>query len=80
MTKNDINVLDVRHLICPMTTVHVRLRLDNMTSGEVINILVKGEEPRRNVASSIRSLGQEILETSGTSEAAEDYCFRVVKA
>jgi len=41
--------LDITRDLCPMTFVRTRLALDRMAPGETLLVVLKGEEPRRNV-------------------------------
>ncbi len=73
MTKTNIEAeppadvtLDIRREVCPMTFVRTRLALDRMSPGQTLLVLLKGEEPRRNVPASAASLGHAVLH-----EAAE---------
>ncbi len=44
-----------------MTYVRVRLALDCMKSGEVLLVLLAGDDPRRNVPQMTRSQGHAVL-------------------
>lgn len=55
-------VLDITHEVCPMTFVRTRLALDRMAPGEVLLVLLQGDEPLRNVPRTAREQGHEILE------------------
>lgn len=56
-------VLDIQAEICPMTFVRTRLALDRMQSGEVLLVLLRGEEPRARVPATASQLGHCVLET-----------------
>jgi len=47
--KGTGQTLDITAETCPMTFVRVRLALDRMPAGQVLEVLLKGEEPLRNV-------------------------------
>ena len=53
--------LDITRDLCPMTFVRTRLALDRMAPGERLLVLLKGEEPRRNVPRSAREHGHAVL-------------------
>jgi tRNA 2-thiouridine synthesizing protein A len=53
--------LDIREEICPMTFVRTRLALDRMAPGETLLVVLRGEEPRRNVPRSAAAQGHEVL-------------------
>lgn len=54
-------VLDIRAETCPMTFVRTRLALDRLDSGQTLLVLLRGEEPVRNVPSTAREQGHEII-------------------
>jgi tRNA 2-thiouridine synthesizing protein A len=54
-------VLDITGEICPMTFVRTRLALDRMAPGETLLVLLRGDEPRRNVPASAAALGHAVL-------------------
>ena len=53
--------LDITRDLCPMTFVRTRLALDRMEPGQTLLVLLKGEEPRRNVPRSTREHGHKVL-------------------
>jgi tRNA 2-thiouridine synthesizing protein A len=53
--------LDITGLVCPMTFVRTRLALDCMASGQTLLVLLRGEEPRRNVPATAAAQGHQIL-------------------
>ena len=56
--------LDITRETCPMTFVRVRLALDRLAPGDVLEVLLLGEEPRRNVPRTAVEQGHAILEQS----------------
>lgn len=56
------STIDITGETCPMTFVRVRLSLDRLAPGEILEVLLKGEEPRRNVPRTAREQGHEVLE------------------
>ncbi len=53
--------LDITNETCPMTFVRTRLALDRMTSGQVLLVRMKGDEPRRNVPRTAAEQGHGVL-------------------
>ena len=53
--------IDITGRLCPMTFVHTRLALDRLHPGQVLQVRLKGEEPRTNVPRSVIELGHSIL-------------------
>ena len=67
MTNDDIipdQRIDVSLEVCPMTFVLVRLALDQMQPGQVLEILLQGDEPRRNIPQTATEQGHEVLSLS----------------
>lgn len=56
----DIHI-DITTRLCPMTFVHTRLALDRLQPGQVLQVRLKGAEPRANVPASAQELGHTIL-------------------
>lgn len=55
--------IDITARHCPMTFVHTRLALDRLAPGQVLQVLLRGQEPRDNVPRSAIELGHSILAT-----------------
>lgn len=53
--------IDVTTETCPMTFVRTRLQLDKLASGDILEVLYRGEEPRLNLARSLSEQGHAIL-------------------
>jgi TusA-related sulfurtransferase len=60
--------LDITGDICPMTFVRTRLALDRLSSGQTLLVLLKGDEPYRNVPASARALGHSVLAESASND------------
>ncbi|HUN52955.1 MAG TPA: sulfurtransferase TusA family protein [Candidatus Sulfotelmatobacter sp.] len=54
-------VLDITGQVCPMTFVRTRLALDCMSPGQTLLVLLRGEEPRRNVPAAAAAQGHAVL-------------------
>jgi TusA-related sulfurtransferase len=54
--------IDITAQVCPMTFVRTRLALDCMTSGQILLVLLRGDEPRRNVPASAAAQGHRVLD------------------
>lgn len=68
MTDNKGNVnkridhsIDITDLICPMTFVRTKLKIEQIADGEVLEVRLKGAEPLSNVPRSARQHGHSIL-------------------
>jgi tRNA 2-thiouridine synthesizing protein A len=53
--------IDITGEVCPMTYVRTKLRLEALASGEVLEVLLRGEEPLKNVPRSARDEGHEVV-------------------
>ncbi len=53
--------LDITRETCPMTFVRVRLALDRLKPGNVLEVFLSGEEPRRNVPRTAAEQGHSVL-------------------
>ena len=53
--------IDITSETCPMTFVRVRLALDRLSSGEKLLVLLRGEEPLRNVPRTAAEQGHAVL-------------------
>ncbi len=56
----DLSV-DITRDTCPMTFVRTRLALDRLATGQVLQVTLRGDEPRRNVPLTARAQGHEVL-------------------
>jgi tRNA 2-thiouridine synthesizing protein A len=55
------STLDITAETCPMTFVRVRLALDRLPPGAILAVLLKGDEPRRNVPRTAAEQGHQVL-------------------
>ena len=53
--------IDITREVCPMTYVRTKLKLESLTAGAVLEVLLKGSEPLKNVPRSAREEGHEVL-------------------
>src|SRR5271166_2297532 len=61
-------VLDITGEVCPMTFVRTRLALDALAPGQTLLVLLRGDEPVRNVPRTAAEQGHRVLaqETDAT--------------
>ncbi len=59
----DLSV-DITRDACPMTFVRTRLALDRLAPGQVLQVMLRGEEPQRNVPRTATAQGHEVLAQS----------------
>ncbi len=65
-----VQQLDITRETCPMTFVRTRLALDRMPSGDVLQVRLLGEEPRRNVVLNAQALGHAVLSDEPDGDGA----------
>jgi tRNA 2-thiouridine synthesizing protein A len=53
--------LDITAEVCPMTYVRTKLKLESLPPGELLEVVLKGPEPLRNVPRSAREEGHEVV-------------------
>jgi TusA-related sulfurtransferase len=53
--------IDISAETCPMTFVLVRLALDQMQPGQILEIRLRGQEPRLNVPLTAQEQGHEVI-------------------
>jgi TusA-related sulfurtransferase len=54
-------VIDITREVCPMTYVRVKLALEALDDGQVLEVLLRGGEPLKNVPRSARDDGHEVV-------------------
>lgn len=53
--------VDITREACPMTYVRTKLKLEGLGDGAVLEVLLRGEEPLKNVPRSARDEGHEVV-------------------
>ncbi|MCQ4162410.1 sulfurtransferase TusA family protein [Roseomonas sp. GC11] len=53
--------IDITSETCPMTFVRTRLALDRMAPGEILLVVMRGEEPRANIPRTASEQGHTVL-------------------
>ncbi|WP_084294609.1 sulfurtransferase TusA family protein [Asaia prunellae] len=76
----NIKTIDIRDKICPMTTVYVRLALDRSVTGDALEIILHGEETRRNVELLLATLGQQAHSQPIDDNGPSDYIITLTKS
>jgi len=73
----NVRRLDITRYYCPMTFVKVKVQLCDMAAGEVLEVLLKGEEPLRNVPDAAIRDGYSVLDVFPVEQ--DVYCVRIRK-
>jgi TusA-related sulfurtransferase len=53
--------LDITREVCPMTYVRTKLALEALDEGAVLEVVLRGDEPLKNVPRNARDEGHEVL-------------------
>lgn len=53
--------VDITREVCPMTYVRTKLALEPLADGAVLEVLLRGAEPLKNVPRNAREEGHEVL-------------------
>lgn len=53
--------IDITSDFCPLTFVKTKLMIEKMGSGDRLEVLLKGDEPLKNVSRSVIELGHRLL-------------------
>ena len=53
--------VDITAEVCPMTYVRVKLALERLARGNILEVWLTGEEPLKNIPKSARDDGHEVL-------------------
>ncbi|MEQ9619219.1 MAG: sulfurtransferase TusA family protein [Deltaproteobacteria bacterium] len=61
-TQKIDNQIDITQEICPMTFVKTKLKLETMSSGQVLEVTLREGEPLTNVPKSVIAEGHKILD------------------
>ncbi len=60
--------IDITKDICPMTYVKTKLKLETMSSGQVLEVILREGEPLTNVPKSLMAEGHKILDVRQDGE------------
>lgn len=66
--------VDITEEVCPMTYVRTKLKLETLSAGDLLEVLLRGDEPKRNIPRSAREEGHEVV----SLERAEGEVWRLL--
>ncbi len=61
--------LDLRGVICPYNFIKTKLKLESMSTGDVLAVLLDGGDPIRNVPQSVQNEGHTVLSQEPLADA-----------
>lgn len=64
----DLDLLDLRGEVCPITFVKAKLRMEDLQAGVELTILLDDPESTANVSRSLKGEGHEILSLKAVSD------------
>ena len=73
LTSTSDAELDLRGVICPYNFVKTKLKLETMSEGQVLSVLLDDGDPIRNVPRSVENEGHTVL-----VQERVDHAFRVL--
>ena len=68
--------LDITREVCPMTYVRTRLALDRLAPGQMLMVILRGEEPRRNVPRTAAEQGHVVVSQKNNSDGTTELLLR----
>ena len=72
--------IDITADVCPMTFVRVKLALERLPSGAILDVRLNAGEPLRNVPRSARAEGHEILDLAPEAEGSSVHRLTIRRA
>ena len=69
-----VQTIDITAEQCPMTFVKTKIALHGLSKGDILEVLLRGEEPLKNVPRAVENGGDKVLSV----EQAEGDVYRVV--
>ncbi len=66
--------LDLRGVLCPLNFVQVKLRLEEMEEGQILEVVLDEGAPMRNVPRSLKEEGHKIVQV----QKLEDPAYRLL--
>ena len=72
--------IDITSDVCPMTFVRTRLKLETMTSGQVLEVILGTGEPLKNVPRSVTEMGDEVIDLVEIADAPGTFRLTIRKA
>jgi tRNA 2-thiouridine synthesizing protein A len=63
--------LDITREVCPMTYVRTKLKLESLPPGALLEVVLKGPEPLRNIPRSAREEGHEVVSLEAHAPGGE---------
>jgi sulfite reductase (ferredoxin) len=66
--EDNVHIIDLRGVVCPLNFVKAKLELEKIAVGEVLEILLDNGEPVRNAPASFVEQGQEVMEVKNVGD------------
>jgi tRNA 2-thiouridine synthesizing protein A len=74
-----VHRLDIVSEVCPMTFVRVKLLLETLEVGDLLEVRLKGAEPLRNVPKSVVEEGHELVQLHAEADGTSTLLIRVAR-
>ena len=69
-------MLDITREVCPMTYVRTKLALEALDEGAVLEVVLRGAEPLKNVPRNARDEGHEVLSLESRADGTHRVLLR----
>ena len=64
--------IDITSDFCPLTFVKTKLMIEKMGRGDRLEVILKGDEPLKNVSRSVAELGHRLLSVAPETDLGTD--------
>ncbi|MGE1061561.1 sulfurtransferase TusA family protein [Megasphaera paucivorans] len=58
------NIIDITNVVCPVTFVKLKIELENMKTGKILEVILNEGEPIANIPRSLKDEGHKIIDVT----------------
>jgi TusA-related sulfurtransferase len=58
------NIIDITNVVCPVTFVKLKIELENMETGKILEVILNEGEPIANIPRSLKDEGHKIIDVT----------------
>lgn len=70
MSRKPDDTLDITDVVCPMTFVKAKMRLEDLDDGQVLAVHLNNGEPIQNVPRSLKDEGHKVLSVEQNADGS----------
>ncbi len=74
---NPDDTLDLKGVLCPINFVKTKLKIEEMETGQVLEVILDDGEPMRNVPRSVKAEGHKIIGVEKLNDGAYKILIRI---